>query len=76
LFLTSTPHIPYHTSILTGEAWIYEFIAGHPDRICHNLSINLEVFEALVWILKQHDIYQSRNGISVEEQLRIFCMLV
>jgi hypothetical protein len=57
---------------LSGEAWTYEFMTGHPDRIRHNLGVTLEVFEALVQILQQNGIHQSRNGISVEEQLGIF----
>jgi hypothetical protein len=57
---------------LTGEAWVDELMTGHPDRICHNLGINLEVFEALVNILQQNGIKWSCNGILVEEQLGIF----
>lgn len=72
LFLSAKPSIPYHTSALSGEAWIYELMTGHPDRIRHNLGVTLEVFEALVQILQQNGIHRSRNGISVEEQLGIF----
>ncbi|KAG2342370.1 hypothetical protein BDR05DRAFT_886446 [Suillus weaverae] len=32
-FLTPPPKIPYHTSALTGQAWILELMTGHPDRI-------------------------------------------
>jgi hypothetical protein len=72
LFLSAKLCIPYHTSALSGEAWIYELMIGHPDRIRHNLGVTLEVFEALVQILQQNGIHRSRNGISVEEQLGIF----
>jgi len=33
VFLTSPTKIPYHTSALTGEAWVLELMMGHPDRI-------------------------------------------
>ncbi|KAF9219216.1 hypothetical protein BS17DRAFT_681695, partial [Gyrodon lividus] len=45
LFRNSAPQIPYHTSILSGEAWVYELILGHPDRIRHNIGVSLDVFE-------------------------------
>ncbi|KAG2342752.1 hypothetical protein BDR05DRAFT_868670, partial [Suillus weaverae] len=72
IYLSPTPHIPYHTSILMGEAWVYELTSGHPNRICHNLGVSLDAFESLHWILKQNSISQSHNGISIEEQLDIF----
>jgi hypothetical protein len=72
LFLSHTERIPYHTSILTGQAWVYELISGHPDRIQHNFSINLEMFEQLLDTLHQHGFVQSRNGVTVAEQLGIF----
>jgi hypothetical protein len=34
--LYASPHYwkqPYHTSALTGAAWVKELINGHPDRI-------------------------------------------
>ncbi|KAJ8580678.1 hypothetical protein M405DRAFT_752964 [Rhizopogon salebrosus TDB-379] len=70
LFLSPTTRIPYHTSALTGEPWIFKLITGHPDRIRHNLVVSVEVFETLVQILHQNGFY--RNGVSTEEQLGIF----
>lgn len=63
--------IPYHTSALTGEAWVLELITGHPDRIQCELGVWLHVFNALV--SKLHDIraIDSRE-LSVEEQLALF----
>lgn len=73
LLLTSRAEkVPYHTSILTGKAWVIELITGHPDRIKHNFGVHLEVFESLVQTLHKHGFVQSRNGISVDEQLGIF----
>jgi len=48
LFGTPQEKIPYHTSALTGQAWVLELMTGHPDRIRHNLGMNLEVFEELL----------------------------
>jgi hypothetical protein len=31
--------IPYHTSALSGAAWVLELINGHPDRIYHELGM-------------------------------------
>jgi len=27
--------VPYHNSILTGEGWVMELLAGHPECICY-----------------------------------------
>jgi hypothetical protein len=39
---------PYHTSILTGEGWVMELLGGHPDRICCELGVSLDVFSDLI----------------------------
>ncbi|KIJ10949.1 hypothetical protein PAXINDRAFT_85243, partial [Paxillus involutus ATCC 200175] len=67
IHLNPTPQIPYHTSILSGEAWIYELILGHLDRIQHSLGVNLNIFDAMLCILHHNRISQSRNGVPVEE---------
>jgi hypothetical protein len=72
LFLSRTERIPYHTSILTGQAWVYELISGHPDRIRHNFGVDLQIFDELLAVLNRHGFVQSRNGVSVSEQLGIF----
>jgi hypothetical protein len=38
---------PYHTSILTGEGWVLELLAGHPWRIQTELGVIHHVFEQL-----------------------------
>jgi hypothetical protein len=72
LFLSPTVCIPYHTSILTDEAWMYELIYGHPDRIWHNFGVDCDVFNALLHVLHHNRFVLSHNGVSVEEQLGIF----
>jgi hypothetical protein len=57
---------------LTGYAWVCELLTGHTDHIKNNLGVKLEVFEALVQVLKNNGFESSRNGVSVEEQLTIF----
>ena len=64
--------IPHHTSILTGKAWVLELMNGHPDRMKINFGVSLDMFSALVQILEHNGITESRNGVSVEEQLGIF----
>ena len=73
LFLTPTAPIPFHTSILTGKAWVLELLNGHPDRMWISLGVSVQVFQQLVDMLTQHCSFtHSCNGIYVEEQLAIF----
>ncbi|EGO04812.1 hypothetical protein SERLA73DRAFT_27888, partial [Serpula lacrymans var. lacrymans S7.3] len=72
IFLSTTVPIPYHTSLLTGEAWVCELINGHPDQIRHNLGVSLEVFKLLLASLPQKGFTMSHNGVVLEEQLAIF----
>jgi hypothetical protein len=34
----------YHTSVLTGVAWVEELLEGHEDRIYHELGMQKDVF--------------------------------
>ena len=62
---------PYHTSILTGEGWVMELLAGHPERICCELGMHRHVFLELQ--AKLHSIgYRDSKHVSLEEQLAIF----
>jgi len=72
VFLSPTVRIPYHTSILTSEAWVYELIHGHPNRIRHNFGVDCDVFDALLHVLHRNGFTISRNGVSLEERLGIF----
>ena len=73
LFLTPTAPIPFHTSTLTGKAWVLELLNGHPDRMWISLGVLVEVFQQLVDMLTQHCSFtHSHNGIYVEEQLAHF----
>ena len=62
---------PYHTSALSGEAWLLELLCGHPKRIHTELGVSLEVFSNLVQELRDIG-YQNSRNVSLEEQLAIF----
>ena len=62
---------PYHTSILTGDAWVVELLTGHPERIRCELGIHRHVFLELIFVL--HELGHSNSKyVSLEEQLAIF----
>ena len=63
--------VPYHTSALSGEAWLLELIEGHPERIKTELGMQRHVFLRLVEELRTVGLSGSRN-VSLEEQLAIF----
>lgn len=62
---------PYHNSALTGKAWVWELLTGHPDRIKCELGVRLHVFEKLLNKLKELG-YEDTNNVTLEEQLSIF----
>jgi hypothetical protein len=62
---------PYHTSILTGEMWVMELLAGHPERIRCELGVRHHVFAALISELREMG-YDNSKYVSLEEQLAIF----
>ncbi|KAF8233317.1 hypothetical protein L208DRAFT_1061645, partial [Tricholoma matsutake] len=61
----------YHTSALSGAAWVLELLEGHPGCIRCELGVSKGVFQFLVSYLQQMGISHSR-GILLEEQLAIF----
>ena len=61
----------YHTSALSGEAWLLELLCGHPNRIRTELGVSVEVFSNLVRELRDIG-YQNSRNVSLEEQLAIF----
>jgi hypothetical protein len=63
--------IPYHTSILTGHAWVLELINGHPDRIKCELGMRCHVFLELVTALRAVGLTATKS-MTLEEQLAIF----
>jgi hypothetical protein len=57
---------PYHTSALSGEAWVLELINGHPERICCELGVHKHIFEALIAYLENIGHTHSRY-VTLEE---------
>jgi hypothetical protein len=62
---------PYHTSILSGYAWLQELLHGHPERIHTELGVHKEVFHALIRSLRSMGHGDTRY-VTLEEQLAIF----
>lgn len=62
---------PYHTSALSGQAWVEELIVGHPNRIKTELGLRLHVFFALIAELRACGLTDSKH-ITLEEQAAIF----
>lgn len=63
--------IPYHTSALSGEAWVLELLQGHPKRIRCELGVHKHVFYALHAELCTMGLAPARD-VTSEEQLAIF----
>ena len=63
--------IPYHTSALSGEAWVLELLNGHLKHIRCKLAVHKHVFDALIKELSTMGLTPSRN-VTSEEKLSIF----
>jgi hypothetical protein len=62
---------PYHTSALSGVAWVCELLEGHPERIRNELGVHKHVFHQLIRELQKAGYNSSRN-ITLDEQLAMF----
>ena len=62
---------PYHTSILSGYAWLQELLHGHPERIRTELGVHKEVFHSLIRELQSMG-HSDTRYVTLEEQLAIF----
>lgn len=62
---------PYHTSALSGTAWVTELLTGHPERIRCELGVRKHVFYVLINLLRQAGCRDSKH-VPLEEQLAIF----
>jgi len=61
----------YHTSMLSGYAWVLELRNGHPDRIRCELGVRHHVFDLLLSKLRDMG-YKDSREVRLEEQLSIF----
>ena len=64
--------VPKHTSILTGQKWINELLAGHPERFKEQFGIDKTIFRALLHYLQSHSHLSDSKHITATEQLAIF----
>jgi len=62
---------PYHTSVLSGEAWVMELLSGHPERIRCELGVHAHVFAELISEICTLG-HTDSKFVSLEEQLAIF----
>ena len=62
---------PYHTSLLSGYAWLQELLQGHPERIRTELGVHKDVFHSLVRELQSMG-HSDTRYVTLEEQLAIF----
>ena len=71
LFSPGRTRWPYHTSILSEEAWVLELLHGHLEQIQTELGVHAHVFLALISELCLME-YSNSKFVSLEEQLAIF----
>ena len=62
---------PYHTSALSGVAWVQELLTGHPDRIRCELGVSVNVFWVIINELCSLG-HSDLKHVALEEQLAIF----
>lgn len=71
------PRRPYHTSKLTGHAWVQEVLLGNPHRVKDNFGLSKRGFRRLVTALEQKTgLSTSRRGITTNEQVAMFLYTV
>ena len=61
---------PYHTSILSGYAWLQELLHGHPECIHTELGVH-KVFHVLIRELRSMG-HSDIRYVTLEEQLSVF----
>ena len=57
--------------MLTGQMWVLELLAGHPERIHTQLGVHSHVFYAIIDELCALG-YTDSKFVTLEEQLAIF----
>ena len=62
---------PWHTSMITGQMWVLELLAGHPECIHTQLGVHFHVFYAIIDELHALG-YTDSKFVTLEEQLAIF----
>ena len=57
--------------MLTGQMWVLELLAGHPECVHAELGVHTHVFYALIDELCELG-YSDSKFVTLEEQLAIF----
>ena len=63
--------MPYHTSILSRQDWMFELLNRHPESMHMELGVRVHVFRWMVSALSKAGMGPSKH-ISLEEKLTIF----
>lgn len=66
------PPVPMYDSSLTGQMWMDELLAGHPQRFYNAMGMHKDVFKRLLEELKSRGGLGDTKHVSAEEQLGIF----
>ena len=72
LYVSQFDKVPQHTSVLSGQAWIDELIAGHDGWFYNEMGMQKHVFWALLSALQKDTGLRDTMHVSNEEQLAIF----
>jgi len=63
---------PVHTSMLSGEQWVEELLAGHDRRFFNELGMHKFVFRELLSTLEAGAGLRGTRHVSAAEQVAIF----
>jgi hypothetical protein len=63
--------VPWHTSTRTGQMWVDELLAGHPERIHRVLGVTKHKFTQLVAELREHTGIEDMEHVTLEEGVAI-----
>ncbi|KAH9019703.1 hypothetical protein EDB84DRAFT_1227572, partial [Lactarius hengduanensis] len=63
---------PVHTSMLSGEQWVQELLAGHDRRFYNELGMQKFVFRELLRTLETDAGLHGTRHVSAAEQVAIF----
>ena len=64
---------PYHTSALSGSAWVLKLLTGHPKHIWSELGVQKHVFNILLQLLSNAG-YRDSRYITLEKNSLFFYM--
>jgi len=64
--------IPMRTSILSGQMWLDELLAGHPERFNEQFGMSKHAFQLLSRELQFYSGLTNRRQVTADEQLATF----